>query len=82
MGLSKNEYGLLEQLISNFDDTQKKNIASLLNTKKKKTKITKTKILKIYKSTTTTKECPHCHSKQIKGTENNIVQLFDFFIKI
>ena len=65
MGLSKNEYDLLEQLINNLDDNQKKNIASLLNTKKRKTKITKTKIAKIYKSTTTTKECPHCHSKHI-----------------
>ena len=65
MGLSKNEYDLLEQLINNLDDNQKKNIAILLNTKKRKTKITKTKIAKIYKSTTTTKECPHCHSKHI-----------------
>ena len=27
MGLSKNEYDLLEQLINNLDDNQKKNIA-------------------------------------------------------
>ena len=44
MGLSKNEYDLLEQLINNLDDDQKKNIANLLNSKKRKTKITKNKI--------------------------------------
>ena len=34
MGLSKNEYDLLEQLINNLDEEQKKSIASLFNTKK------------------------------------------------
>ncbi|MBP3201099.1 MAG: IS1595 family transposase [Lachnospiraceae bacterium] len=65
MGLSKNEYDLLKQLVNNLDDNQKLDIANLLNTKKQKTKITKNEISKIYKSITTTKECPHCHSKHI-----------------
>lgn len=46
MGLSKNEYDLLEQLISNLDDAQKKSITNLLNTKKEKLKSLKQKLLK------------------------------------
>lgn len=56
MGLNKSQLDLLKQLIGNLDDTQKENIANLLNAKNNNLKNTNNQIVVL-------EECPHCHSK-------------------